>query len=325
MTLELNDFCDVLELKPHRISMYDCLQNAIITALEGVGENAEYLMLGTWGFRFGIDDSVHLGCGNSVCMSDLNYIKNIVLTRYEEQNVDRIFDAAKRELAQHRPLILYQDTFYNPWSLLYEKEHVDHFFVVIGIDEGGQRLLCIDNYASNDYQVLERKQMERGGLREYLTIEKKGGKDRTRGEMAMYLYEQISQKLMQEYTPFYYLKEFEKIESLKALIARIDNVESSEVMRKLARVRDMRKGFATDLLRFTEEPDLTDFGNRMLESSQFFARIIILAIKCKKAPDKAENFLNKMSDAAQKIHDIEKECICEMYQFLQTYLCVEEK
>jgi len=316
---ELTEFCHVIDIKPHRINMYDCFQNAIISALEGFGIGEENIMLGTWGFRFLIDDTCHLGVGNSNYMSDLAFIKNITLIQHEEKDVDCIFDAAERELKNNRPFIIYQDTFYNPWSLLYQKEHVDHYFVVMGIDEQRKRLLCIDNYASDSYQILERKQMEKGGMKEYITIAKKNGNEKSSNEMARYLYQKLSEQLQKEDTPFYYLKEFAKIENLKNFIDRIDNIELSEEIRKLARVRDMRKGFANDIMRFNGEPNLVCFGEQMMESNKLFARMVVLVVKCKKLPTRQEKFLIQMSEIASEIHDKEKACIEDMYQYLKSY------
>lgn len=319
MIQELTDFHYVIDIKPHRINMYDCCQNAIISAFEGLGISSDNIMLSSWGFRFLIDDRLHLGVGNINYMTDLPFIKNVTLTKHEETRVDAIFQGVTEQLKQHKPVLLYQDSFYNPWSLIYGEEHVDHFFVVIGVDANQERFLCIDNYAADDYQVLERKDMEKGGMREYYTIEVGEEVERSREELARYLYDSISEKLCGEETPFSDLLRFSEIENLRWFVDSIDNVELSEAMRKLARIRDMRMGLASDLCGFIGEINLTKYGKQMEESSKLFGRLVVQVVKCKRRPEKQETFLVKMSEIVLAILEKEKECIYGMAEYLKNY------
>jgi hypothetical protein len=139
-----------LDIKPIHHEGLNCFEDSLISVASWLDRDYELAFSHTWGFELVPEDP---GCkgliGNRItpgCKFLSELIKKycgISLIFHEVENHTEVLSIIRRELSNSLPIIFCLDTFWCPWISQYQKLHLSHYCLAIGLDDDST-ILCID-------------------------------------------------------------------------------------------------------------------------------------------------------------------------------------
>ena len=133
-----------------------CIQNVLSEYLNYKGYEYQYAFAYALNFKFNINNCYE---GRVADGLDIDYdfigllddIYNIRIRRIEFDSGEKIFGYVNKCISQEEPVIIHLDSYYLPWSTLYNKEHTRHIVLAIDIDAESDIIKIIDTIEEEYY------------------------------------------------------------------------------------------------------------------------------------------------------------------------------
>lgn len=167
-----------LGIKPVHYDFLNCIEDAVISAIEWAGYRYELLFSEAWSFPFDLKDyNVSQNLGTSLKVNhefDENAGRN--LEKYhgikgvvsDGISLEKVIKTIRCELENNRPVMVSMDSFFCPWDWNYGKHYSVHAFLVTGIGDNGE-LFCCDGFFRT-CKTITKEELERGYLGWYVTF-----------------------------------------------------------------------------------------------------------------------------------------------------------
>ena len=142
---------------PKFFDKYTCLQATLKNIFDYYSIEDKFLFINDWTFIYGKKNN-NIQFGRRV---KVNYNIDILKKFYERgygfkiearEGIKDVLGQIEKEIQYGKPVLVKIDSYWCPWNRAYQKFHIDHFFVVIGINESD--FICIDSYFSDHIEYL---------------------------------------------------------------------------------------------------------------------------------------------------------------------------
>lgn len=118
-----------------------------------------------WDFKFDYNPGLRLNDGLFEDELYTQYYRFIFQTTGLSLNImktESYKQTIVKSLMQNKPVLLHYDSYYCPWSYNYLKYHYDHFFIIIGYDNGNYT--CVDSFFLDEADTLSEKLFDQGAM-----------------------------------------------------------------------------------------------------------------------------------------------------------------
>lgn len=138
---------------------YNCIEDSVIAIVAWKNLNYELMFSEYWGFDFKPTSNqaiANLGDRIDTCTGNILDITvkytGIKYNLVQFTSIETDLPLIEKELLQNRPIYIYVDSFWVPWSQSYQSNHVNHVCLVTGIDDNN--LYLTDPYYLLTHQPL---------------------------------------------------------------------------------------------------------------------------------------------------------------------------
>lgn len=141
------------EFRPVHTVTYNCLEDVLECIATGFKREHLLIYADAWDFNFfarAIDSHKIIGnrieAGEYNAWDNLSGYHGIKSKCHFTSKRDKQFEILKTILKTGEPVVLWLDGYYVPWTNVFEKLHMKHFIIAIGIDEDEKMISAIDPY-----------------------------------------------------------------------------------------------------------------------------------------------------------------------------------
>lgn len=166
-----------LAVKPIRRDYYSCIDGILATMANYFGKACSLMFIGYFGFEYSArkEDATSIGEKLSEgiqCYSrySLHRYHNLKATWHNIDNYKKLHSIIVNSLNDSIPMGVYLDSFFCPWNNAYQKFHINHYVLIIGINDVENKYICLDPYSSEERYQLSYEFLEKG-FREYISFE----------------------------------------------------------------------------------------------------------------------------------------------------------
>lgn len=156
----------IKELQISRINndKLSCLERPMATVLNWLNADYRFIFLSSWTFSYnymenyqGIQSVPELKAflGNSERYTGIRFDVEQVP---EEMRYEQICN----EIMHDKPVIIYIDSYWCPWFPSYQKSHIHHYILVIGVDTDKNYFICLDKLDSQEKVILPFEDYNKG-------------------------------------------------------------------------------------------------------------------------------------------------------------------
>ena len=133
-----------------------CIENVLSEYLNYKGYEYQYAFAYSLNFKFDrnncCEGRVADGLNNRYDFRGwLNKLYNIRIHKVEFASVEKLINYIKNSIKQQEPVIIHLDSYYLPWSTLYNKEHTTHMVIAIDVDSEKNDIKIIDTIEKEYY------------------------------------------------------------------------------------------------------------------------------------------------------------------------------
>lgn len=119
--------------------------------------NADMIFSECWGFGYSKNDqpfgvSLDINAQNRRLLL-LEKFHGIKIGVIKYQNIETLMNIIQKTL-QFSPIILPCDVFKCPWNISYQRHHIDHYILAIGIDENTRHIYILDPYSTEEINII---------------------------------------------------------------------------------------------------------------------------------------------------------------------------
>jgi hypothetical protein len=154
----------MLNIKPYKRALYNCYDNNIITQISNYWK-IDYRPYFLGGFKFHFDNLQEdlskiklndISTGSYYSEKILYRFSGIKLTYSKDviKDMREFIELLKTQLNEEKPVGIWIDSYYLPWSEYYLEIFRKHCFLIIGINEEENILYCVDGYLSNKIETI---------------------------------------------------------------------------------------------------------------------------------------------------------------------------
>ena len=167
----------LIEITPVTNRAYDCLLTPIVTICSWLKRDFQLMFAETWNFTFRqntLQETIRYG--ERIAYNDGDWVS--LLERYHGVKLNlcrgitenEAHEQIITELNASRPVIVFFQSYWCPWSPDFKKEEQDgpHYFMISGFD--GVNYICIDGIYLNSPVILSRNYFKRGFKGTYATF-----------------------------------------------------------------------------------------------------------------------------------------------------------
>lgn len=169
-----------LDIKTQETEICDCMMASLAHAAMHFNRDYQFLFAGTWVFSFKPNgeknDFFWQRLHTPMIINTFEILKKYHGIHLIEHNASELSDAVsslrevtESELSRDFPLVIEFDLYNCPWSEVYKKANIDHYSLVIGIDENKENFICIDPFVIKDAVKLPVAEL-REGLYKFFTL-----------------------------------------------------------------------------------------------------------------------------------------------------------
>ena len=143
----------MFSIKPIQEKYFSCFHVAVATFLHHYDRNYYMLFPDCWGFDYEIDNNMLIGERiNPSWYSDfdeMNLYSGVILEKLFINSFDEFTDVLKAG-ASNDVYLVNCDAFDCEWGVSYNKYHVDHYFIIFGINKNRNTVNITDSFFSNE-------------------------------------------------------------------------------------------------------------------------------------------------------------------------------
>lgn len=138
----------------------NCLEDVMVCAFKSMDKHYELFFSESWSFGYTTHDPLigkRMKIKRQVSYDLLQDAHGIEVKYHKTNNSSSVLDIIRTEIFTYQsPVVIYLDLFWTAWGSAdnYQKNHLDHFCLVIGINETDQVIYCIDTIFSSQVQAL---------------------------------------------------------------------------------------------------------------------------------------------------------------------------
>ncbi|WP_068773782.1 BtrH N-terminal domain-containing protein [Paenibacillus sp. FJAT-26967] len=164
-----------LHLTPNYDAQLTCEEGMIASICNWLQIDYQMLFIDSWGFHFNAptgpekiklgDRISHSTLGDEKYIQCVDYMKihHGLQIDYEVfLTLEQMLTSVRQELECSRPLAVLTDSYWCPWIPSFQKQHDDHFLIIVGVDETSGHFLCIDPMFSKKVEKLSYEFMMKG-------------------------------------------------------------------------------------------------------------------------------------------------------------------
>lgn len=168
----------LLAAAPVRREYFSCIDGLLATMANYFSSPYGLMFIGYMGFEYlsdkpGADtfgEKLLYGVGR-YSRDALHKYHHVKTSWCDAENYRSLHNTIVHSLLNQVPVGVYLDSFYCPWNLAYQRFHINHYVLVIGLDMGNEAYICLDPYASAGKYKLPGSCLQKG-FREYILFEK---------------------------------------------------------------------------------------------------------------------------------------------------------
>ncbi len=145
-------------IKPIVNEYYSCHQGLLATYASYQKREYDMIFSESWGFKyqkedqpFGMSLDPDYQNRRELLLEKFHGIK-VLDKLYTEKN--GLIDIVQSKLPQS-PIILHCDVFDCPWNISYQRNHIDHFILIIGISDNFRQIYILDPYSNKDENTVD--------------------------------------------------------------------------------------------------------------------------------------------------------------------------
>ncbi len=161
----------ILDVKPIHASSRNCLEDILITAAVYLEYDFDLIFSESWGFNFypamKNSDCIlgkRLEAGKNDYLNSLEKYHGLKTRWYYKKSTDEYLLIIKEELDAKRPVAVFADAFWLPWTKTYKIHHAPHYCLIVGIDENNN-FLCLDPYVTKEVNCLTKNHFISGNAK----------------------------------------------------------------------------------------------------------------------------------------------------------------
>ncbi len=151
-----------LNIKPIHNKAYNCIQGIIVSVSKYYGYDCDLMFANSWGFAFNptdhnyytsISDRIEHGWRSSN-LGLLEKYHGLQFNYKRLESIDEALTIISTEINLYKPVVLFIDSFCCPWNPAYQKYHITHYCLAIGVEKTKEMIICIDPYLSENIEKL---------------------------------------------------------------------------------------------------------------------------------------------------------------------------
>ena len=169
----------LLTVEAIRNDYFECMDSILATIAHYMNKPYSLMFTGCMGFEYSpikkgatsLGEKLSEGACHSPKYS-LEKYHGIKVSRHDADSHKYLHCLIEKMLNSEMPVCVCVDRFYCPWDYAYNKFHISHYYLIIGIDETKKEYICLDPNSSLKKYPLPWECLEKG-CREYFTFENK--------------------------------------------------------------------------------------------------------------------------------------------------------
>lgn len=139
-----------------------CIENVFSEYLNYKGYEYQYAFAHALNFEFNKNNSLEgrIADGLNINYDFINWLSILYKINIEKiavESVDNLIDYIDYNIIHKNPIIIHLDSFYLPWSTLYNKEHTMHIVVVVGCNKRREKIKILDTIEKEYYFEITKK------------------------------------------------------------------------------------------------------------------------------------------------------------------------
>lgn len=143
-----------------------CIENVLSVYLNFKGYEYQYAFAHALDFKFDANKC----CGGRVAdgldikynfIEWLNKLYNIDIHKIEFTSVEKLIQYINKNIKKNNPVIIHLDSYYLPWSTLYNKEHTGHMVIAIDVDIKNNIIKILDTIETKYNYDIEKETLSK--------------------------------------------------------------------------------------------------------------------------------------------------------------------
>ena len=130
---------------------FNCIDAMMATIATHYGRDYQMMFLGSWGFFYNLSAenfSLRIRFGvDRYSRETLAQYHGVVSQWNIVKGVPGLVERARRHLDAGNPMGLYMNAYYCPWSSAYRRFSINHYGIIVGMDERRKEFFCVDPYS----------------------------------------------------------------------------------------------------------------------------------------------------------------------------------
>jgi len=140
---------------------YECFDVACISVIKSLNRDYELMYSQAWDFDYVQEDKSH--CLKDKIISYRGEIYDLLLKFHGikiiklENKLFKSYKIIEENISNSLPVLVSIDTYFCPWDnyhFMLEHDNLNHFIVIIGVNNDTRNFICIDHNYSSNYQLL---------------------------------------------------------------------------------------------------------------------------------------------------------------------------
>lgn len=142
-----------------------CIENVLSEYLNYKGYEYQYAFAHALDFKFDINDCYEGRVADGLNIEYdfigwINKLYNINIHEVEFASVEKLIDYINSSIKQEEPVIIHLDSYYLPWSTLYNKEHTMHMVIAINVDIEQNTVKIMDTIEKEYYYDITKETLK---------------------------------------------------------------------------------------------------------------------------------------------------------------------
>ncbi|MBB6022763.1 hypothetical protein HNR77_003862 [Paenibacillus sp. JGP012] len=164
----------LLDVKPIETEVCDCMMASLTNAALYFNKDYQFLFSGIWVFGFRTKTEEYDAFWKRLFTpsylyphDELRKYHGIQLIEDEFTPYNEFLNVVKAELTSGIPMAVKFSAYYAPWTQFYKKYHMEHYCLIIGIDEANGYFYITDPYVTNKIEKLPIEDLKAGYEKSY--------------------------------------------------------------------------------------------------------------------------------------------------------------
>lgn len=155
----------MIDIKPVRDETLNCIEGIIASVANHYSVDYRLMFLASWGFKFDILNTSNVcGVGERLgwrtrtseqsLIESLQKYHGYIMKNHDSLSNKQVKFLVQKELELGYPVVTYIDGFGCPWNMAYQKSHIPHYILIIGICEEAGNYICIDPFCTDKVEQI---------------------------------------------------------------------------------------------------------------------------------------------------------------------------